>query len=148
MGLTPAHAPMQKKQKAAVVTDFWSNDSPVAISRRQWVPLRPAVLNGKGCPMTHCYSFMGPDIYSEQLCRWFYRASPSLEGFTVTERQGYTALQACHHLACSLVQTVEGSCLVAAVFMLPVCAAQASSRWSVLASQRALMAAVSHTMRK
>ena len=50
MGLTPAHYPMQKKQKGAGVTDIWTNDSPIAISRRHWVPPRPAVLNGEGRP--------------------------------------------------------------------------------------------------
>ena len=51
MGLTPDHLPMQKKQKGAEVIDIWTNDSPIAISRRQWVPPRPAVLSGEGCSM-------------------------------------------------------------------------------------------------
>ena len=54
MGLAPAHAPMQKKQKGAPVMDIWTNDSPIAISRRQWVPPRPAVLNGEGWRTTDC----------------------------------------------------------------------------------------------
>ncbi|CAL5223693.1 g6246 [Coccomyxa viridis] len=47
MGLAPAHTPVLKKQKGAAVMDIWTNDSPIANSRRQWVPPRPAVLNGE-----------------------------------------------------------------------------------------------------
>lgn len=54
MGLAPAHTPVLKKQKGAAVMDIWTNDSPIANSRRQWVPPRPAVLNGEGCATTKC----------------------------------------------------------------------------------------------
>ena len=67
MGLTPAHSPMQKKQKGAVVTDIWTNDSPIAISRRQWVPPRPAVLNGEGCPREAGMALYGAQLYLELL---------------------------------------------------------------------------------
>ena len=81
MGLTPAHSPMQKKQKGAVVTDIWTNDSPIAISRRQWVPPRPAVLNGEGCPREAGMACYGAQLVFRTLSRLNFccrRSSSSL----------------------------------------------------------------------
>ncbi|CAK0740350.1 hypothetical protein CVIRNUC_001244 [Coccomyxa viridis] len=48
MGVTPTLSPLQNKHKtdAMVSSDIWTNDSPIAASRRLWVPRRPAVLVG------------------------------------------------------------------------------------------------------
>ena len=45
----PTLSPLQKEQKsdAMVSLDIWTNDSPMAVSRRDWLPQRPAVLIGE-----------------------------------------------------------------------------------------------------
>ena len=50
MGVMPIHSPTQKKQKSTMELDVWTNDSPMAVARRAWVPLRPAVLKSKCLP--------------------------------------------------------------------------------------------------
>ena len=49
MGVTPtlSHLQHEHKTDAMVSSDIWTNDSPIAASRRDWVPRRPAVLVGE-----------------------------------------------------------------------------------------------------
>ena len=97
MGVTPTLSPLQNKYKtdAMVSSDIWTNDSPIAASRRDWVPRRPAVLVGE-----HTY----PWIMMRHLSRYMGIGGTVLPfGMSslpaMTARGGFMALHKCVYIA-------------------------------------------------
>ena len=93
MGVTPTLSHLHKKQESDVMVSsgMWTNDSPIAKSRRDWVPRRPAVLVGE---LTSSWVVMN-------LLLWHMSIGGSVRPLgvsllpTMTAKGGFTALHGC-----------------------------------------------------